>query len=260
MSSFIRSAKSGGDWSRNELLAYNIVVQHQDATRFFGRSLQRDRFLAYLDLADLASRPKFWTKKVLSMTLREVPSKSPVLMNAATALLTRYDFPFTICGDPHRTARADLCLVHLNSVILLVVQATSDGSDSEPQVIAKAIAAFEHNNQKRAERNLPDLDDPMYCYVWNEANVLQGPSYHTQLSESVVSGQYPLEPTVVTRCSPPTRRRAFEGIEIPDYRHNALQYYDAFRDLAKACWAESIGRYKVCHEGIEPEHLIPHLR
>jgi hypothetical protein len=75
MASIVRSAKSGSDWSTNELRAYNIVVQCQDARNFFGGepgsidhldpnllssddpstathlSKETYRFLAYLDLA-----------------------------------------------------------------------------------------------------------------------------------------------------------------------------------------------------------------
>jgi hypothetical protein len=36
MTAFLRSPKSGSDWGPNELLAYNINVQFQDAATFFG--------------------------------------------------------------------------------------------------------------------------------------------------------------------------------------------------------------------------------
>ena len=39
MANLIRSAKSGNDWSTNELLAYNITVQRQDVSDFFGHEL-----------------------------------------------------------------------------------------------------------------------------------------------------------------------------------------------------------------------------
>ena len=75
MANLIRSAKSGNDWSTNELPAYNIAVQHQDVLNFFGHELgsidhldsnllssadptiavdfsqESYRFLAHLDLA-----------------------------------------------------------------------------------------------------------------------------------------------------------------------------------------------------------------
>jgi len=36
MAELLRSAKSGSDWSFNELAAYNIEVDYQDAATFFG--------------------------------------------------------------------------------------------------------------------------------------------------------------------------------------------------------------------------------
>ncbi|RPD68247.1 hypothetical protein L226DRAFT_435819, partial [Lentinus tigrinus ALCF2SS1-7] len=36
MANLIRSAKSSSDWTANDLAAYNIQVQYQDAPTFFG--------------------------------------------------------------------------------------------------------------------------------------------------------------------------------------------------------------------------------
>jgi len=36
MAHFIRSAKSGSDWTENELFAFNIVIQDVDVATFFG--------------------------------------------------------------------------------------------------------------------------------------------------------------------------------------------------------------------------------
>ena len=36
MTELIRSAKSGSDWTSNELEAYNITVEYQNAATFFG--------------------------------------------------------------------------------------------------------------------------------------------------------------------------------------------------------------------------------
>ena len=58
-----------------------------------------------------------------------------------------------------------------------------------------------------------------------------------QLSDSVATGHFPSQPTVVRRCDPPASQREFEGMEVPVYRRVALQYYDAFRGVAKDCWA-----------------------
>ena len=261
MANLIRSAKSGCDWSENELLAYNINVQRQNPTNFFGRepgpidhldpnlfstadptisahfSQETYRFLAYLDLASRANAGQESAIDDLAKSVLEVTGFD----ERGTILRTRYDIPFTICGDNHRVARTDVCLVHLNSMILLVVQedkTNSSTANPEPQVIAEAIAAFQYNNRKREELGLPTLDKmtiPCIVMVGTRPFFYKVPATQ-KLCDCVIGGQYPSQPTVVTRCSPPARRRASEGMEVPDYRRAALQYYDAFHELAKACW------------------------
>ena len=127
--------------------------------------------------------------------------------------------------------------------ILLVVQEDKtafSSSDPEPQIIAGAIATFQHNNRKRADLGLPQLDTmtiPCITMVGTRPFFYQIPVTQ-QLSDSVATGQFPPQPTVVRRCAPPARRRASEGMEVPDYRRIALQYYDTFRGVAEDCWTK----------------------
>jgi hypothetical protein len=261
MANLIRSAKSGSDWSTNELLAYNITVQRQNHTNFFGRELgpidhldpnllstadpiksahfskETYRFLTYLDLASRANAGQEAAIDDLARSVLEVTGFDEL----GTILRTRYDIPFTICGDSRRSAQTNVCLVHLNSMILLVVQEDKTNfslADPEPQVIAEAIATFQYNNRKRKELGLATLNTmtiPCITMVGTRPFFYKVPVTE-KLSDCVSSGQYPPQPTIVTHCSPPARRRASEGMEVPDYRRAALQYYDAFHVLARACW------------------------
>ncbi|KAI0250796.1 hypothetical protein BJV78DRAFT_1217017 [Lactifluus subvellereus] len=264
MANIIRSARPGSDWSENELLAYNITVRRQSAIDFFGRepgpidhldpnllssadpsivadfSKETYRFLAYLDLASRANAGQESAIDDLAKSILEVTGFDEL----GTILCTRYDIPFTICGD-RRSARADVSLVHISSVILLIIQedkTITSPNDPEPQVIAEAIATFQHNNRKRARLDLPTLDMMTIPCITMVGTI---PFFYlvpvtSQLSDSVISGQYPLQPTVVRRCTPPSRRRASEGMEFPEYRRISLQYYNAFRDLAKTSWTKFI--------------------
>ena len=114
-------AKSGGDWSTNELLAYNIVVRRQDATHFFGQEpgsidhldpnlLSSDepstathlfketyRFVAYLYLASRSNSGQKSAIDDFAKSTLEVTGFDEL----GTVLRTRYEIPFTICGDPH---------------------------------------------------------------------------------------------------------------------------------------------------------------
>jgi hypothetical protein len=267
MANIIRSAKSGSDWLANELVAYNITVQPQDAVIFFGRELgsidhldpnllssadptisnfSKDTycFLAYLDLTSHAIRGQETAIDDFAKSVLEVTGFDEV----GTILRTRHDIPLTICGDSSRVAQTDVCLAHLNSVILLVVQAEKtvfNSSNPEPQVIAEAIATFQYNNQKRADLGLPVLDMmtiPCITMVGTRPFFYLVPVTQ-ELSNCVALGQYPSQPTVVRRCAPPHRRRTYEGMEVPDYRRTALQYYDAFRGLAKSCWTSFLDGY-----------------
>jgi hypothetical protein len=261
MANLLRSAKSGSDWTTNELLAYNIHIHRQEALEFFGRELgpidhfdpnllssadptiavdfTKDtyRFLVYLDLASRANAGQESAIDDLAKSILEVTGFDEV----GTILRTRYDIPLTICADSDRAAKTDICLIHVNSMILLVVQADKtiySRSKPEPQVIAEAIAAFRHNNQKREDLGLDPLDAmtiPCIVMVGTRPSFYKVPVTQ-QLSDSVATGQYPQQPTYVIRCAPPARRRASEGMEIPDYRRIALQYYDAFHELARNCW------------------------
>ena len=266
MANLIRSAKFGSDWSTNELLAYNISVQPQDAIHFFNHKLgsidhldpnllssadptiavdfskETYRFLAYLELASRANAGQESAIDDFAKSVLEVTGFDQI----GTILRTRYDIPFTICGDSHRAARSDVCLVHLNSMILLVVQEDKtvfSSSDPEPQIIAEAIATFQHNNRKRVDIGLPQLDTmtiPCITMVGTRPIFYQIP-VTMQLSDCVATGQFPPQPTVVRRCAPPTRRKASEGMEVPDYRRIALQYYDAFRGVAETHWTMYLG-------------------
>jgi len=104
-----------------------------------GFSKDTYRFLAYLDLASHANRGRESAINDFAKSVLEVIGFDDV----GTILRTRCDIPLKICGDSGRPAQTDLCLVHLNSVILLVVQqdkTTFNPSNPEPQVVAEAIS------------------------------------------------------------------------------------------------------------------------
>jgi hypothetical protein len=256
MANLIRTAKSSRDWCTNEVLAYRMTLLRQDASEFFGRELgsidhldpnllsttdpgsastfskETYRFLVYLHLASRARTGHDFAKCVLEvMGFDEL----------GTVLRTRHDIPFTICGD-NQVAETDVCLVHLNSMILLVVQdrPSFNGSSPECQVIADAVAAFQYNNHKLMDIGREPLDKmviPCITMVGTRPCFYKVP-VTKQLSDSIITGQYPHQPTFVTLCSPPPIGHASNSMQIPAYRRTALQYYDAFRELVKASWAE----------------------
>ena len=167
MANLIRSAKSGNDWTTNDLLAYNIKVSSQSPDKFYGQSLptveslsssidpnlltgtlgtkglsdETYRLLQYLDLASKANAgQESAVDDVAKEILRALGYEKRGLL-----LRSRYAIPLLISGDLNRSAQTDVCLVQGSSTILLVVQ--EDKTDPEPQVIAEAIATFQCNSR-----------------------------------------------------------------------------------------------------------------
>ncbi|KAM6489558.1 hypothetical protein JOM56_014977 [Amanita muscaria] len=224
MTNLIRSAKSASNWSNHELLAYNIFIQHQNALDFFGRELGPiDRFdpilLASTDPADPTISPDFSKEAYHFLDYLDLASGADAGQESAIvdlarsvlevtgfdepgkALCTRYNIPFVICGDAHIAAQTDVCLVQTNLMILLVVEVDKNLSNPEPQVIAKAIATFQHNNRKRVGLRLPTFDImtiPCITMVGTRPFFYKVP-VTMQLSNCVANGQYPSRPTVVSR-------------------------------------------------------------
>lgn len=162
-------------------MANNITVRRQNAVEFFGRELgpidhldsnllstidistsvglaiDTYQFLGYLDLASRASSDQERPINDLARSILQVTR----FQERGTILRRCYNIPFTSCGDP-TNAETGVCLIHrLNSIVLLVVQEASTGQSScepEAQVIAEAIAAFQHNNEKRLDLGLQSLE------------------------------------------------------------------------------------------------------
>ena len=107
----------------------------------------------------------------------------------------------------------DVCLVHLNFMILLVVQEDKTNlstANPEPQVITEAIATFQYNNRKCEELDLPTLDKmtiPCIVMVGTRLFFYKVPATQ-KLCNCVISGQYPSQPMVITRCALPAQHQA----------------------------------------------------
>ncbi|KJA14569.1 hypothetical protein HYPSUDRAFT_173274 [Hypholoma sublateritium FD-334 SS-4] len=260
MANAIRSAKSGGDWTDNELIAYNITVASSWPHDFFydpNASLDdidpailtspagatdlnisdiAAEYLGYLDLAAKASQESFLddfaaeTLKLLGYNER------------GTTVSTRYTIPLTICGEANRTAQTDVCLIHHPTFILLaLVKALGNRTDAEAQVIAVAIAAFQFNNRKRKEHGLDPLDAmtiPAITMTGTRPSFFLVP-VTLGLSNAVITGQYPAIQTEVLQCATALthEQRANTGMEDIEYRKLALKHFLAFKTLAKSHWA-----------------------
>ena len=267
MSTIIRSARSGSEWTVNELLAYNIAVHRQSSVEFFG--FEPSSSLDYLDshfvldpldapsddisdhsyrllqYLDLATRANSGQESAIDDFAKEV-LRVIGFEERGTLLRSRYAIPFTICGDSSRSAQSDVCLLHGNTTILLIIQEDKTAispRDPEPQVIAEAIATFQYNNRVRARAGLDDLETmtiPCITMVGTRPIFYKVP-VTSALNNAVITAQYPNETTHVSKCVVvPNSRRLSEGMEVPEFRRVALQHYDAFKTVAKFLWSEFI--------------------
>ena len=60
-----------------------------------------------------------------------------------------------------------------------------------------------------------------------------------QLSQAVITAQYPDQTTVITKCVVAlTTQRLSKGMEVLEFQKIPLQHFVAFRDLAKECWSK----------------------
>ena len=269
-SEVIRSAKSGSDWTRNELIAYNIKIVPQTPEQFFGAPTfgilaeldtsiiigstdtanLSDAALRYLTFLDLATHVagNHWQKTLLDEFSRQTLDLLGY-SERGLALLTQYNIPMTICGD-NKSAQTDVCLVDGRTVmILLILQGdktalnSSNSSNPEARVVAEAIAAFQYNNEKRERRGMTVLDKmilPCITMVGTCPTFYLVP-VNQALSDAVTTGQYPPMPTEVSKCATMTRiaghnHISSEGMEKPEYRIVALGHFMAFKTLAKRHW------------------------
>lgn len=155
-------------------------------------------------------------------------------------LRSRCAIPLLIGGDPNRSAQTAVCLVQFSSTIILVVQGHKTTVDTEPQVIAEAIATFQCNNRTRARLGEPELDSmtiPCIAMIGTRPIFYLVPVTR-ELSEAVATVEYPLSPTMVKKCVVASNSRSLsEGMDTPDFRQLALRHYTAFRTLAEAHWS-----------------------
>ena len=263
MAEVIRSAKSGSDWTRRELIAYNIKIVTQTREQFFGAAASPFGSLAELDIliilgsadTDTANLSDIALRYLTHLDLAAHASQKTLIdefsrqtldllgySERGLALFTRYNIPLTICGD-NKSAQTDLCLIDGRTRTLLILQEDDtviNSSDPESQVIAEAIAAYQYNNDNRERRGMTALDKMVFPCI---TMVGMRPTFYLvpvnrALSDAVTTGQYPPVPTEVWKCVTVAghNRSSNEGMEKPEYRLVALEHFMAFKTLAKSHW------------------------
>jgi hypothetical protein len=164
-----------------------------------------------------------------------------------TTVATRYAISLIICAEK-RAAQIDVCVIHRPTTILLVlVQNKTIFNDTavfevEAQVVAEAIAAFQYNNAKRAENGRPTLEAMTIPCISMSGTT---PTFYLvpvtkELSDAVITGQYPTSQTQVLKCitTATHRERVRDGMADLEFRKIAFKRFLAFKDLAKSHWQQ----------------------
>jgi hypothetical protein len=88
----LRSPKSGDNWGPNELLAYNIDVQFQDATTFFGIDLLQpsgdNEILTKLNAVNMTKNSNYKFMRYMDLAMDSVSSEESAVVDFAVFLLT----------------------------------------------------------------------------------------------------------------------------------------------------------------------------
>ncbi|KIJ42713.1 hypothetical protein M422DRAFT_254159 [Sphaerobolus stellatus SS14] len=167
MANIIRSAKSGSDWTVNELDAYNITIVSQDLAAFFGSDVlplpaRHPDLVDKVAADEIEDEDSYQVDRYINLAIDPIPGEESAVNDSAMQLLrtmgyagravgrdlrSRKDIPFLICGE-WRLAKTDVCVMDRNEILLLVQEDKCHMELGDPysQLIAEAIAAVQSNN------------------------------------------------------------------------------------------------------------------
>ena len=176
MADYYKFAKPD-DWTQFELFHSGINIKPQSKQEFFGSANlpapvipSLAGFMTTEDRVHAVDRETRKLLHYLDLVLDPQVGQESVVDNFAAKLLeklgyddgdriifTRRALPIVVAGEPY-TTQVDVCVMDDNNQILLILQDNLMPSlmDPEPQIVAKAIAAFEANNKVQVTSlNLP---------------------------------------------------------------------------------------------------------
>ena len=257
MAEIIRCAKSGSDWTTNELAAYNITVEYQDVATFFGAhdlpqpATINPAVLTTTSPDDAVDTGVYEILRTMDLAMAPAPAEESAIDGFAVLLLralghttrgrvlrSRKDIPLIICGE-NRLAKTDVCVVDQNEILLLVQEDKRhlENSDPEPQLIAEAIAAFAANNRARQKTlRQPPLDSKVMAGITMQgtAPIFCKIKAATTLVACVAGGLYPQAVTTVYAhipSIPRPNRRWSEAVKPLENREVILPCFESFKLL-----------------------------
>jgi hypothetical protein len=259
MANLIRSAKSGSDWSSNELLAYNIVIVPRIDREFFGEAPERlpgsisSELLEY-NFSSGEEMPEKYEELLIHLDQASTLVESFVDDFASGLLRTsgyvkkgrvinvKRALNLIICGE-NRFAQADVSLTGSRGNVVLLVQEDKRRDtdyDPEPQVIAEAIAAFQRNNKSRKDSDLREINRMIIPCITMKGTF---PKFYLvpvteELNNCIATGQYP---NITTRVLMHLPEVGGNSMIDKGVRKKILQCYESFKKFVDNL-EEQLGR------------------
>ncbi|KAL0945747.1 hypothetical protein HGRIS_012038 [Hohenbuehelia grisea] len=253
MADLIISAKSGSDWTRNELAYFNIKIRDVEAPAFFNRASLPPPSVPPGILQNAVATPDMTEEEQDFFNYLEVAmieEESAVDDFAAYLFrLFRYNRPNRIIrtkkemsfimGGKKVSAKADVTIQDQGHYLLLVQENKRNRStdDATAQLMAECIAAFENNKHLRTFEPLrPPLEHQVIPGITmvGSTPVFFRATITTKLQEAVATMRRPSEETIVLRFIPPVPDPAsyyIQGMNRVDNRLPIMQCFEAFKDL-----------------------------
>ena len=254
MADYYKFAKPD-DWTQFELFHSGINIKTQSKQEFFGSANLPAPVIpslaGFMTTEDREHAVDGETRKLLhylDLVLDPQIGRDSVVDNFAAKLLEklgyddgdriifiRREIPIVISGVPY-TTQADVCVMDDDNQILLILQDKLLPSlkDPEPQVVAKAIAAFGENNKIReTSLNLPPLDAitfPVISMIGAKF-IFYKITVTNHLYTGVQLGRYPGSVTRLLRYIPELPRRHGLGMRPLENRAEILACLEAFKQF-----------------------------
>ena len=257
MANLIRNAKSGHDWTVNDLTAYNITIARQNTATFFNQAAlppppHHPDLLNRLTADEMVDDESYQVVRYMDLAMEPVPGEESAVDDFAMQLLrvmgyasralgrdlrSHKDIPLLICGEWSH-AKTDVCVMDRDGYLLLVQEDKRhlETMDPAPQLIAEAIAAVQSNNRTRDLLGVDPLDVKVMAGITMTGT---SPTFFKipvtlELIEAVQRGEYPATPTVVAMHRPDVprpARRLSEGMRPLDNRRSILACFEAFKQF-----------------------------
>ena len=244
------------DWIQSELDLFRIKIGPQNKQGFFGSAnlpaSVTPSLAGFMKTENRERGVDSETRKLLhylDLVLDPQVGQESVVDNFAAKLLeklgydhgdriifTRRALPIIVSGVLY-TTQASVCVMDENNQILLILQGElmPGLKDPEPQIVAKAIAAYHANNKVRTSQNLPPhhaITFPAISMIGTKL-VFYKISITTYLCDAVSRGCSPGNDTHLLRYIPVLPRRHDSGMRPLENRVEILACLEAFKQFVR---------------------------